>query len=1106
MGGVVNAPRTSEAAIADHSEFSFIEAQAQLSRLQQQMDLMRQVHVDLAAAFDSRQVLRTALSRSLQMAGATRGSIMLLDSQAGLVKMQMSYKKGTEHEVEQGRFFRLDETSIAGWVVQNNQAYICPDVDKDPLYNRRYLSPSRKSVLCVPIQSGDIAIGVINADSDQADFFTEEHERLLSRLANEVGFAIERASLIEALKDLSGATGDRKRLLSAIAESVVQLVHVPVCLVWLADERTGKLRAEAYPGFKEEDVIGLQLDKTDPLVKRSVDTFRSEKLPLYIADVQEIEGPHSAKARELGLLSVLAAPLLAGDDLVGLIGAHTCAPRQFSEWSKQLLVTFARQAATALENTRLMEAQRQRLALLETKPRLLQEIRLGMDTAWDLDTVLKLILTTGIMQGLAPMAVSANIMLHNRETGLLEMTTLQAPTLSPGEAELKQSDTMFEPGEGIAGHVLVTKKPYICPNIRKDGKARGIIFDHHKQALLCVPILSGETAIGVLNADGGEVDCFTEDHAEWLTTLADHAAIAIERVTLLESLKELKKNITSEEHLARSIAKGACDLLHVTGALVWLPEGEGGALTVAATERVSADAVTGWRMERDNSSLQKSLDLFHERRRPLMMWDASREPDFPYHQAAGGLGIVSVLTIPLLTERRLQGLITAYSDEIREFTARQRDVVIAFAEQAATAIENAELYQETEQRFQVMQASRETAVALLSEVELPTVLQSIVERAVELLDGKGGLVYLFNDATQKLEVAVSHGLGKDYRGYRLLPGEGLSGKAYQFGEPVIVEDYSAWTGRSPKWADEGFTATIAVPLMRGDEVIGVINVMDDKKRRTFTNDDSESLKPFAEQASVAIEVAQHREELLSTQALTVASIWGFGVAHGARQEGTAIRDEVFVLRRLLDRLPKDSDTQATRSEIEEHLESVVTAAHTIEILPVPRSLGALPAEPVVIDDELKTEVESHCRRRRPDVQPQFDLRCGQRRAQIDRAWLRLVMRSLLDNALETVPAGATLTITSECQDEQVEIRIIDQGTGIPAKVRPYFLRWKVPKEGTESGTGMGVVMARFILRKQGGDLRLVSTEEGEGTELRARKSITSRIGQTGPGFDRGRIV
>jgi signal transduction histidine kinase len=71
----------------------------------------------------------------------------------------------------------------------------------------------------------------------------------------------------------------------------------------------------------------------------------------------------------------------------------------------------------------------------------------------------------------------------------------------------------------------------------------------------------------------------------------------------------------------------------------------------------------------------------------------------------------------------------------------------------------------------------------------------------------------------------------------------------------------------------------------------------------------------------------------------------------------------------------------------------------------------------------------------------------------------------------------------------VEIKFTDTGYGIPEEVRPYFLKKRVPKDINKAGMGMGLLIAKFVLRKYGGNLRLLWSEEGKGTALSILLSV-----------------
>ncbi|NIN95701.1 MAG: GAF domain-containing protein, partial [Anaerolineae bacterium] len=138
----------------------------------------------------------------------------------------------------------------------------------------------------------------------------------------------------------------------------------------------------------------------------------------------------------------------------------------------------------------------------------------------------------------------------------------------------------------------------------------------------------------------------------------------------------------------------------------------------------------------------------------------------------------------------------------------------------------------------------------------PRLLRSIVERAAALVGTRGGGLYLYRPEEKELELVVSYHLDRDYTGTRLAVGEGLSGEVVLTGEPLIVEDYASWQGKSEKYKDTPLRGIMAVPLRWGEKIVGVLNVTDIEQPKTFTDHDLWLLELFASQAAIAIENAR----------------------------------------------------------------------------------------------------------------------------------------------------------------------------------------------------------------------------------------------------------
>lgn len=164
------------------------------------------------------------------------------------------------------------------------------------------------------------------------------------------------------------------------------------------------------------------------------------------------------------------------------------------------------------------------------------------------------------------------------------------------------------------------------------------------------------------------------------------------------------------------------------------------------------------------------------------------------------------------------------------------------------------------ERTAQLEALRQVGLELTAELDLNSLLHSIVSRSIDLLEATAGGVYLYRPEDDCLVWTTTIGPNMGPIGSTLQQGEGLSGRILETGEPIIVDDYSSWEGRSPIYEDLSPAAIVGVPIRWGDSFLGVINVVDDLPR-VFCQEDANLLSLFANQAAVAIENARLYQRL-----------------------------------------------------------------------------------------------------------------------------------------------------------------------------------------------------------------------------------------------------
>lgn len=229
--------------------------------------------------------------------------------------------------------------------------------------------------------------------------------------------------------------------------------------------------------------------------------------------------------------------------------------------------------------------------------------------------------------------------------------------------------------------------------------------------------------------------------------------------------------------------------------------------------------------------------------------------------AQRAMGVKCISGFPLSARGKLVGAMVLFSQK-ESLSAEELNLLSSIAGQAAVAIENSRLYAEAKSRADQLSALYQVHLEVASQIGLSTVLETIMQRAIDLLGGDTGGLYLYDSESQELEMVVHRGEHMDFKGIRLALGEGLCGKVTQVGEPLAVSNYAKWEGKSPHFDDGRAYSVLGVPIKRGDAPLGALYVADQDDDREFTEGDTRLATMFASQAAIAIENARLYEDLV----------------------------------------------------------------------------------------------------------------------------------------------------------------------------------------------------------------------------------------------------
>lgn len=165
--------------------------------------------------------------------------------------------------------------------------------------------------------------------------------------------------------------------------------------------------------------------------------------------------------------------------------------------------------------------------------------------------------------------------------------------------------------------------------------------------------------------------------------------------------------------------------------------------------------------------------------------------------------------------------------------------------------------QSLRRRAEELTALHETALDITRPRDLSALLETIIGRAVRLLDAHSGVLYVCDPERRELRCVAGHQTERQYANVVHDYGEGAAGIVAETGDPLIINDYQNWSGRLTVYqGDEHFTAVVSAPMIWQETVTGVLNVYHDLKTHCFNQSDLDLLCRFAEQAAIAVENAR----------------------------------------------------------------------------------------------------------------------------------------------------------------------------------------------------------------------------------------------------------
>jgi PAS domain S-box-containing protein len=395
---------------------------------------------------------------------------------------------------------------------------------------------------------------------------------------------------------------------------------------------------------------------------------------------------------------------------------------------------------------------------------------------------------------------------------------------------------------------------------------------------------------------------------------------------------------------------------------------------------------------------------------------------------------------------------------------------------------------EMRRQKEYLEALHETTLGVVNHLEPGKLLRAVVSRAAMLAGTEHGYLYVVDRSSDELRVEVGVGDFARYIGYRLRRGQGLAGRAWERGEPVVIEDYDTWEGRAPGFARGVLHAGMAVPLTSAGEVVGVIGIAHVEAGPRFDEEEVRLLSRFAQLASLALQNARlyeaaqqeleerrkvegrlqeafEREQELtrSLRALDeIKNTFLAAVSHELRTPLSAVMGVAVTLEREADRLPPE--------EVQELLAGLSANAHKLhDLLSDLLDLDRL-RRGIVEPQRRDVDVGELVRRMVDETVPsqdraRFSVDAPTLVVPLDAPKVERIVENLLTNALRHTPNGARVWVAAAAVDGGALLRVEDEGSGIPEDLReeifePFRQGPSISPHAPGVGVGLSLV-SRF---------------------------------------------
>jgi diguanylate cyclase (GGDEF)-like protein/PAS domain S-box-containing protein len=834
-----------------------------LERRAIQLATLNRVGRQVASILDQQELLQQAVDAVREDLGYFQSAVLLLDEEAS--ELYVAAATDDFWEIIPDGYRQPVGKGAIGTAAQTKQTVLVSDASSNSRVYRvgEWFSPSS---LSVPIKIGGRVIGVLEVEDDVPNAFDVNDQATLEIMVDQVASAIENARLYEETRQRAleqetvsyiAYALNTPDIRDAYPVLVKELQNLTGCdtVGLIAMDEAGEqsivtVLESPFPIPGEGEVMPLSATAAAEDLKAS-----RPHLTAYLST--ETHFPFEQALYQAGLRSWATLPLLIGGEFFGGLNLGGRDSGLFRKDQLPVLQQIADAVALALQNSFIFLAEQERRESAEA----LEEAAAIVNSTLDLDQVLDRILEQ--VSRVVPNDATNIMLIEGDQARVVRWRGYERF----GAEEFVSKVVFHIPEVSNLQQMVDNKEPLAIPDTAAHPDWVDVPVQAWLRSYAAAPIVVRGEVIGFLNMDSAISDFFTQADAEALRAFANHAAAAIENARLYEAEQErrhiaetlgqattvLSSTLEIDEVLELILQKLRQVIPYDSASVQRLQEG---CLRIVACQGFEEpDKVLGLVFPLDPKFPNHRVVIT---KAPLAIEDIAQDyPHFKNEADTYKSGrIRSWLGVPLMVRDEVIGMIAVDRAEVRSYTAEESELARAFANQAAIAVENARLFDETMERAESLSALYEIGKQINATLELDRVLEVICDEAMRATGAAIAEVSLVDLERGIWEMKAIRGYSENWKGRIFSLDEGITGRVARTGELAVIPDVRQ---ADDHLGDARIRSELTVPILSEGKVIGVVNI-ESTELSAFGEDDLHFLQALADQTAIALKNASFFEE------------------------------------------------------------------------------------------------------------------------------------------------------------------------------------------------------------------------------------------------------